>query len=262
MDNSSIRRNAIALTKEKYDSYLLFSVLTVALGTLLSIFPVPMLGSLLKPVLDLNVYGVFSRESYEKVKKGDFLDNYKSNWHNAFSYSVRVLIYTLLPVIIIAAGAFVLVSINTSIGLNHWDIARDMNVLSSIVTVCAYIACIAVYIYRSYSAKMGSYIIFREPEISSKDALAKSIELMKGRKFNLFVLNLYLIPEYIQNIFLFYGQPKINMAYTLFFEGVYNYRASAAPTTPSNGSGRFCPNCGTPIPEDSSFCPNCGNKVN
>ena len=30
--------------------------------------------------------------------------------------------------------------------------------------------------------------------------------------------------------------------------------------TPAAGAGRYCPNCGSSIPEDSKFCGNCGTR--
>ena len=52
-------------------------------------------------------------------------------------------------------------------------------------------------IIKSYSYRMSSYIMAENPEISALDAITKSKQMMKGHKFELFVLDLSFILWYL-----------------------------------------------------------------
>lgn len=80
-------------------------------------------------------------------------------------------------------------------------------------------------IIKSYSYSMAFYIMEKEPEISSKDALEKSKEIMNGHRMELFVLQLsffgwVLLAVVTLGIANFYVLPYMNETMALFYKNL------------------------------------------
>ena len=78
-------------------------------------------------------------------------------------------------------------------------------------------------IIKNYSYKMTTYILAENPEISSKDAIKMSREMMNGSKLKCLAMDLSFIPWYILEYVTFglvgiYATPYIKSTYTALYE--------------------------------------------
>ena len=90
-------------------------------------------------------------------------------------------------------------------------------------------------IIMSYAYDMTSYIMAEDDDISAMDAIRKSKEMMKGHKWELFVMDLSFIGWYILSVltlgilYIFYVQPYYYSSHASFYE---NLKAQQVPTAP------------------------------
>ena len=101
-----------------------------------------------------------------------------------------------------------------------------MGVLKSLFTALWSLLFIIPGIIKSFSYAMASYIMMRESDITGYESIKKSMKMMNGHKWDLFVLKLSFIGWYILAIFTFgialvWIEPYRNATEILFFENIY-----------------------------------------
>lgn len=152
-------------------------------------------------------------------------------------------------------------------------------------------------IIKAFSYSMTLYILNDNPEMSGKQAIDRSRQLMDGHKMDLFLLELSFIGWMLLcvvtfGIALFYVAPYMQEAIAVFYKDLCqgtSYR-NTAPQQPNGfqqyGAPQqmdtlqynapqpiilpqysetqqtdFCANCGHPIQPNAKFCTNCGTPV-
>ena len=89
-------------------------------------------------------------------------------------------------------------------------------------------------IIKSYSYSMAFYILAENPEMSAREALNESKEIMKGNKLNLFVLQLSFILWALLTAVTFgiasiYVMPYQQLTFTNFYHNIKRQPAAAEP---------------------------------
>ena len=82
-------------------------------------------------------------------------------------------------------------------GFNSTGKALWLNILTSIFTFLWSLLLIIPGIIKKYSYSMAFYILADNPELTAREALSKSKEMMNGHKWDLFVLQLSFIGWYL-----------------------------------------------------------------
>ena len=141
---------------------------------------------------------------------------------------------------------------------------------------CALWGCIPVMnVIKIYSYCMTPFILMDHPELTSQQALKRSIQMTEGRKLDIFVLELSFIGWHLLNLLtlgilgVFYVMPYYMTSlagYYVEIEAADRSRTYGTDTTTRTGTGTIvrkeesstwvCPGCGTR--NTMSFCTNCG----
>ncbi len=110
-------------------------------------------------------------------------------------------------------------------GFNQTGRALWLNILISIFTFLWSCLLIIPGIIKSYSYSMAFYILADNPELTAREALSKSKEIMNGHKMDLFVLQLSFIGWYLLTLITFglvgiYAIPYINSTTANFYNSI------------------------------------------
>ncbi len=110
-------------------------------------------------------------------------------------------------------------------GFNQTGRALWLNILVSIFTFLWSCLFIIPGIIKKYSYSMSFYILADNPELTAREALSKSKEMMVGHKFDLFVLQLSFIGWYLLSAITFgivgiYAIPYINATTANFYNSI------------------------------------------
>lgn len=188
MDRKELKQRAKENLKTQTGTMILCTFLVVVI---IGILVATGLGSLATIVisgpLTVGLYYVFEKNAIrEIVKVEDLFFAFKVNFGESFFLYLKVSIFTFL-----------------------WSL---LLVIPGII--------------KSYAYSMSYYILMRQPEISSKEALDMSIDLMKGHKADLFVLQLSFILWWLLviatfGIAAFWVVPYVQAAETLFYKNIY-----------------------------------------
>lgn len=109
-------------------------------------------------------------------------------------------------------------------GFKHFSKSFCASLLMSIYTLLWTLLFIIPGIIKIYSYSMTYYILNDNPNMSVSDAIAVSEEMMKGHKFELFMLELSFLGWVLLTILtfgllgIFYVAPYQNLAYANFYE--------------------------------------------
>ena len=112
---------------------------------------------------------------------------------------------------------------------NNFTRNLGLNILIVIYTFLWTLLFIIPGIVKSYAYSMSFYLVNKEPDLKSSDAIDKSKDLMKGYKMNLFLLDLsyigwYLLSILTLGILLLWVVPRHYTARTLMYNYIYNRR--------------------------------------
>lgn len=135
----------------------------------------------------------------EEVKTFDFLKIGFSNFSRSWSIAWNVFLKLIVPFIILIV-LLLIVYFSGTVAIRGtsavYSNARSDSEISGVVSIIAFIImfiCSIWIIVKRYSLVLSQYISHDEPELSGKEVVEKSQELMKGNKGNLFVLELSFI---------------------------------------------------------------------
>ncbi|XFA98959.1 DUF975 family protein [Candidatus Izemoplasma sp. B36] len=112
---------------------------------------------------------------------------------------------------------------------NNYSRNLGLHILMALYTFLWALLFIIPGIVKSYAYSMSFYLVNKEPELKSSDAIDKSRELMNGYKMNLFILDLSYIGWYLLSILTFgilllWVVPRHYTARTLMYDYIYNRR--------------------------------------
>ena len=132
--------------------------------------------------------------SFTKLKRGedvkafgfikDGLSRFKKSWGIAFRTFLKLLLPFICVIVVIVLMTS-LVIVNT--------ISSSSNSALSLIGVALYIAVLVYVVSRALLYTLSYYIGYDNPELSSKECVLKSEELMKGNRGNYFLLELSFI---------------------------------------------------------------------
>lgn len=163
-------------------------------------------GTLLYSIIDI-AYAIISIPlsfgfliSFIKLKRGEevsafgFLNDAFSRFGKSWGIWWHTFIRVLLPIIcifliVILFVAFSIFSVNSSSN----TISTVTSTILSILGIVLYLAIIVYAVSRSLLYVLAHYISYDNPEMSSKECVLKSAELMKGNRGNYILLDLSFI---------------------------------------------------------------------
>lgn len=138
----------------------------------------------------------------EEAYAFDYLNTGFSNFTKAWGISLRIILKLILPIILIIVSAVMLIFggiglfYGKSILTNLSSFVTSTEVTFSVLAVLGlllYYFSIIWLIVKSYYYQLSFAIAADNPELSSKDAVEKSKELMTGNRGKLFILQLSFI---------------------------------------------------------------------
>jgi len=121
----------------------------------------------------------------EEAKAFDFVNLAFNNFGRSWGVALRMLLKMIIPIIILTVS-LVLISVGTTISILS-DSLYSFGI-SALIGFVIYIVALIWLIYKSYSYQLSYFLAIDNPEMSSKDAVEKSEQLMNGKRFKLFCL--------------------------------------------------------------------------
>ena len=169
--------------------------------------------------------------SFIKLKRGEdikafgFIKDGFSRFSKSWGISLRTLLKLLLPIVCIILAVLLI------LGLTIFNAISDAsNSFLNIISVIVYISSIVYVVSRALLYTISYYISYDNPELSSKECVLKSEELMKGNRGNYFLLELSFIGWAILTCFTFgigllWLVPYLQVAVVCFYERVAKIEA-------------------------------------
>lgn len=184
-----------------------------SLSIIISIFNI-----IITPPISLGLAFTFMKlKRNEDVGYFDFLTLGFSNFEKAWKIYFRMIIKLIIPIIII------ITSLVISIVESSYTISSNLLYII-IPTILMWIGIIYTYII-SLSLALSMNIAYDESELTAKETIKKSQELMKGNKGNLFVLNISFIGWAILacltvGIGVIWLFPYMQVSYVCFYDAI------------------------------------------
>ena len=154
----------------------------------------------------------------ENVSTVDFLKDGFANFGKSWGITLHTLLRMLLPIACIVLVA-ILLAFSITFGV------ASGNYVLTVVIIALYIATIIYSVSRGLLYSLSYYIAYDNPELSSKECVLKSAELMKGNRGNLFLLELSFIgwgilAAFTLGIGMLWLLPYMQVAIVCFYERV------------------------------------------
>lgn len=162
----------------------------------------------------------------EDVKAFDFFDNFSNNFKRGIGITWNIFLKMIVPFILIVIG---IVLFSVSVSLSAISLLSSSSQSSYIgLTIIGIILLIVGSIYgviKGLLYSLSYYIAYDNPEISTKEAVEKSAELMNGNRGNRFVLELSFIgwtilAAFTLGIGFLWLIPYVQVALVCFYEEV------------------------------------------
>lgn len=195
-------------------------------------------GTLLYSIIDL-AYAIITVPlsfgliiSFMKLKRGeevsvlDFLKDGFSRFGRSWGIALHTLLRMLLPIICVVLVAILMTSLALVNNFSNTStIATPTSSILSIISIVLYIATLVYVVSRGLLYSLAYNIGYDNPELSSKECVVKSAELMKGNRGNLFLLELSFIGWAILAVFtlgigMLWLMPYMQVALVCFYERV------------------------------------------
>ncbi len=175
---------------------LAYFVIFFLIGFLEGLFPDSMKGiftiitTIIEIPISLGLIYVFLKlYKNEDVKAFDFLQFGFSNFGKSWGITFQIILKMLVPVIlIIVSYVFIIIgAVSTSISYITYDLNGNF-VLLTVIGFILFIISMIWAIPKSYYYQLAYLIAIENPEMSSKDVVEKSSQLMTGNRGKLFCL--------------------------------------------------------------------------
>lgn len=131
----------------------------------------------------------------EDVKAFDFLSNFSENFKRAISITWNIILKMLIPIVMYIV-AIILLGTSAFTSFTSVLSTATIGTTSIVLIIVGIILLIAAGIYgviKGLLYSLAYYIAYDNPELSAKEAVEKSAELMNGNRGNIFVLQLSFI---------------------------------------------------------------------
>ena len=145
----------------------------------------------------------------EDVKAFDFLSSGFSNFKKSWGVSLNILLKMLVPVILLIVSYVLVASGMTFLAVSSGIFATTSSSTSSggiILSVLGFILLVVSWIWaitKSYYYQLAYFVAAENPELTGKQAVLKSEELMKNNRAKLFWLQLSFVGWAILCVFTF-----------------------------------------------------------
>lgn len=233
MPPSEIKKDAKIALKGKWGKaiviLLAYFLFTMALGFVEGIFEK---NEVLFTLIEIAVLIIFVPLSFGliisfiKLKRGEdvnafgFIKDGFSRFGKSWGIAFRTFLKLLLPIVCIILAVLLIFSLTI-----FNAVINASKPLLNILSVVIYIASIVYMVSRSLLYVISYYISYDNPELSSKECVLKSEELMKGNRGNYFLLELSFIGWAILTCFtlgigLLWLVPYMQVAVVCFYEKV------------------------------------------
>lgn len=192
------------------------STLASLLGLASFIISVPMTFGLIISFIKLK------RE--EEVSAFGFLKDGFSRFGKSWGIWAHTLLKLLLPIICLV---FVIILMVVLVGVNIFTGEASLSTGLIVLFVVLYLATLIYVVSRSFLYVLAYYIGYDEPDLSSKECVKKSEELMNGNRGNYFLLQLSFIGWAILAVLtlgigMLWLMPYISVAEVCFYERIAN----------------------------------------
>ena len=163
----------------------------------------------------------------EDVKAFDFLSNFSENFKRAISITWNIFLKMWLPIVMYII-AMILLSVSAFTSFASVLSTATIGTTSIVLIIVGIILLIAAGIYgviKGLLYSLAYYIAYDNPELSAKEAVEKSAELMNGNRGNIFVLQLSFIgwailAAFTLGIGFLWLAPYVQVANVCFYEEV------------------------------------------
>lgn len=140
-----------------------------------------------------------------------------------------------------AAVAFLEQSLSNPISFSNYKLLSS-TIVFSLLFLLLFILCVYIpVLFFSYRYRMGKYILLDHPDMDVMDCIRSSKQMMKGHKWEFFVLELSFIGWKLLNIFPYISYivkiwtiPYINTTYVLYYMALAGKPVTVAPAPSQN----------------------------
>lgn len=198
---------------------LIFAVLTYIISFVLNL--VPFLGYVASLVISVPLsYGLivsmFKLNDDEEVGYLDFFNNGFSNFGKTWSVALQTILKLIVPIILVVISVVIVM-----VG------AVGQNEALTAIGYILYIASLIYAIIKEYTYSLAYYVLNDNPDMTGKEAVEKSAELMQGNVWALFCLRLSFIGWSILSVFtlcigLLWLMPYMKVAEINFYRNLTN----------------------------------------
>lgn len=174
------------------------------------------------------IFSFFKVFNEEDVKAFDFLELGFSNFKKAWGITFQTFLKMIVPVILVIVAYIILIIGTAGAVTSTMFSSSSASAGFTLLTVIGFILLIASMIWavtKSYYYQLAYIVAAENPDITSKDAVLKSEELMQGNRAKLFYLQLSFIGWSILVAFTFgigmlWLTPYIQFAIIAFYKYV------------------------------------------
>ena len=129
----------------------------------------------------------------ESVSIFDFISDGMKSFKSIWKVVGRTILKLLFPIILLIIGIFLsIILFNFSI-LNLGSTNLLLLILSIIVSMILTILPAIYYIIKCFSYSLTNFILYDNPDLTAKEIVAESDKMMKGNKFTLLTIILYIL---------------------------------------------------------------------
>ena len=221
MKSSEIRAQARQKLARKWGRAaligVLYTIVTYALSFGLALIPVA--GPIISLVISVPLsYGflvsMFKLNDDIEVPFSDFISSGLANIGKAWSVALHTILKLLLPIILMILSSFI----------SGYGTGSNTAAISMIGTIL-YIASLIYVVYKAFLYQFGLFVLYDNPDITGKEAVEKSGELMKGKVWSLICLNLSFLGWGILTLFtlgigMFWLQPYMQISSINFYRNL------------------------------------------
>lgn len=254
--SSELRANAREALKGKWGKAalltLFYSLITFAIAFLLNL--VPFIGPIVQLLINLPISFGFlvmfiKLRRDEEVNYTDFLSIGFSYFGKVWGVFGNMLLKMIVPVVlVIIFVAIFMVGVGGSIyGMAMLSMYNTPASTSAgfgglaIVGFIGYIASIIYAIVKGYLYSLSYYVLYDNPDMSGKEIVQTSEDMMRGNRWSFFWLGLTFIGWMILSMFTLYIGllwliPYIMVSFVCFYEALAGDRPSAKPTENSDNN--------------------------
>lgn len=124
----------------------------------------------------------------DSISLFDFINDGFKGFKSIWRVIGKTISKLILPIIVLILGIIIATALYSFSILNPLDINQPLAILGSIVLV---LLSVIFFIYKAISYSLVTYVLYDNPELSSKEILEKSAEMMVGNKWTFIFISLY-----------------------------------------------------------------------